>query len=91
MIKEIDIPSSILAFAVAHNHDEMGRYEVESEKTPRNNTKQHKLFCTLNMTSLSDEMVSLKPNPEVVREAYLKVKPGGTWAPDDCIPQIKGT
>ena len=87
MIKEIDIPASLLAFAIAEN-GLMDRNVVKEDVT-YGTLKDSKRLCFLNMTSLKEGTVSLRPDPEMVNEAYSQVKAGGTWRPDDCIPQIK--
>ena len=93
MIKENDIPASILAFAIAHNGlvDHNVMQEDGTHGTLKNSKKLPEILCPLNMTSLKDGIVSLRPDPEMVNEAYSKVKVGGRWRPDNCVPQIKST
>ena len=49
------------------------------------------MICTLNLTSLGKEVVSLSPDEELVKQAHSKVEAGGLWRPDDCKAQVKGT
>ena len=68
MIKERDIPASILAFAIAHNSlvDRNVIRHNEAHGTLKNNKKHFETLCHLNMTSLQSEVVSLRPDPEMV-------------------------
>ena len=46
--------------------------------------------CTINITQLGQNTVSLNPSEETVARAFSHVGIGGTWKPDQCESQIEG-
>ena len=87
VIKESDIPESILAFtAINHGIKDMETFS-KWHLFLRNQTGSIK-FCPIYNNFTKD--VSLHPRKEMVEKSFLEVIPGGRWTPVDCTPQIKG-
>ena len=88
VIKESDIPESILAFA-SINHGIKDTKSFSKWHSFHKNQKGSNKFCPIYNDSTKD--VSLHPREDMVEKSFLEVMPGGRWIPLDCTPQIKGS
>ena len=87
VIRESDIPESILAFADI-NHGIKDTESFSKWNSFHKNQKRSIEICPIYNDSLKD--VSLHPREDMVSKSFLEVIPGGRWTPANCTPKIKG-
>ena len=93
LIKESDIPASILGFAIENDGIEDLRSVEVNDTWHSMNRKQKVLkhFCPIDINYIDNEAkVSLNPSESLVRKSLSKVTSGGRWTPTNCKPRIKG-
>ena len=93
VIKERDIPASILGFVTKNNGvEDLKHFGINDTWYLLNRNKKYlKHFCRIDNDYTDNEAtVSLYPSESLVNKSLSKVTSGGRWAPTDCKPRIKG-
>ena len=93
VIKESDIPSSILGFVIENDGiEDLRNVEInDAWYLMKRKQKVLKHFCPININYTDNEAtVSLHPSEILVRKSLSKVTSGGRWTPINCKPRIKG-
>jgi len=78
IIKEKDIEESIYAFAVSNGDINIVRKNDKPEK-----------YCQISNNNLMELTIPMDPDENLVRKSHSRVKIGGTWNPNNCVPLVK--